>query len=113
MGKFDHLVPPSASKPLLEYVESTDTKELLLPTGHIGLSVSSKSHRQLWPVVADWLRPRSQLDETSNESGTGSTTTTSRSSGRTGGRKKSKSKSKPKSKKKSGARKSKSRSKKK
>ncbi|WP_455392915.1 class III poly(R)-hydroxyalkanoic acid synthase subunit PhaC [[Eubacterium] cellulosolvens] len=71
IGDYDHLVPPTASKPLLDYVGSNDKKELLLPTGHIGLSVSSKSHRILWPQVAEWLRPRSQLesgkDEESNE----------------------------------------------
>ena len=61
IGNYDHLVPPSASKPLLDYVGSEDKKELLLPTGHIGLSVSSKSHRNLWPQVVEWLRPRSQL----------------------------------------------------
>ncbi len=60
IGGYDHLVPPSASKPLLDYVGSTDKKELLLQTGHIGLSVSSKSHRDLWPQVVKWLKPRSQ-----------------------------------------------------
>jgi polyhydroxyalkanoate synthase len=60
IGRYDNLVPPTASKPLLDYVGSTDTKELLLPTGHIGLSVSSKSHRELWPNVVEWLKPRSQ-----------------------------------------------------
>ena len=59
IGQYDNLVPPTATKPLLDYVGSTDKKEILLPTGHIGLSVSSKSHRELWPKVVDWLRPRS------------------------------------------------------
>jgi polyhydroxyalkanoate synthase len=67
IGQYDHLVPPSASKPLLDYVGSSDTKELILPTGHIGLSVSSKSHRVLWPQVADWLRPKSQLPSNKDE----------------------------------------------
>lgn len=67
IGQFDHLVPPSASKPLLDYVDSKDKKELVLPTGHIGLSVSSKSHRELWPKVVEWLRPRSQLGTSSEK----------------------------------------------
>jgi polyhydroxyalkanoate synthase len=29
------------------------------PTGHIGLSVSSSSHADLWPAVADWYAERS------------------------------------------------------
>ncbi len=61
VGGYDHLVPPSASKPLLDYVGSTDKKELFQLTGHIGLSVSSKSHRDLWPKVVEWLKPKSKL----------------------------------------------------
>ena len=32
-------------------------------TGHIGLSVSSKSHAELWPNVAEWFAERSVLDD--------------------------------------------------
>jgi polyhydroxyalkanoate synthase len=62
IGTYDHLVPPSSSKPLLDHVGSKDKMELIMPTGHIGLSVSSKSHRELWPKAVEWLKPRSQLD---------------------------------------------------
>jgi polyhydroxyalkanoate synthase len=68
IGSYDHLVPPSASKPLLDYIGSTDKDELILPTGHIGLSVSSKSHRELWPKVVDWLQPKSQIDSEGDRS---------------------------------------------
>lgn len=61
IGTYDHLVPPSASKPLLEYIGSKDKKEIIASTGHIGLSVSSKAYRELWPKAVEWLRPRSQL----------------------------------------------------
>ena len=67
IGNFDNLVPPTASKPFLDYVGSYDKKELIIPTGHIGLSVSSKSHRDLWPQVVEWLKPRSQLNEISSD----------------------------------------------
>jgi len=62
IGTYDHLVPPVSSKPLLAHVGSKDKLELIMPTGHIGLSVSSKSHRELWPKAVEWLEPRSQLD---------------------------------------------------
>jgi polyhydroxyalkanoate synthase len=61
IGTYDHLVPQASSQPLLNYVGSKETKELILPTGHIGLSVSSKSHRELWPKAVEWLKPRSRL----------------------------------------------------
>ncbi|MGE0492027.1 MAG: alpha/beta fold hydrolase [Vulcanimicrobiota bacterium] len=52
-GSTDHLVPP----------ETTGSREgvfadqtvIEFPTGHIGLSVSSKSHRSLWPQVTEWM----------------------------------------------------------
>jgi polyhydroxyalkanoate synthase len=61
IGTYDHLVPLSSSKPLLDHVGSKDKMELIMPTGHIGLSVSSKTHRELWPKAVEWLKPRSQL----------------------------------------------------
>ncbi len=55
----DHLVLPSQSVPFNEAVSSADRKTIAFPVGHIGLAVSSKSHRDLWPEVANWLGERS------------------------------------------------------
>ena len=54
----DHLVPPESSKAVERYVSSKDKKTIVFPTGHIGLSVSSKSLRELWPKVAQWVIER-------------------------------------------------------
>jgi polyhydroxyalkanoate synthase len=59
MGEYDHLVPPEASKPFNDRVPSSDVTSMEFPTGHIGLSVSSSSHADLWPAVADWYAERS------------------------------------------------------
>ena len=56
----DHLVPPASSLGFNEMTSSKDTKTIVYPTGHIGLSVSSKSLKGLWPEVADWLIERSR-----------------------------------------------------
>jgi polyhydroxyalkanoate synthase len=56
----DHLVPPASSLGFNEMTSSKDTKTVVYPTGHIGLSVSSKSLKGLWPEVADWLIQRSK-----------------------------------------------------
>jgi polyhydroxyalkanoate synthase len=61
VAEYDHLVPPTASKPFNEVVGSTDTTVIEFPTGHIGLSVSSRSHEKLWPQVCDWFAERSVL----------------------------------------------------
>ena len=55
----DHLVPPSSSEPLGELVSSTDVTTRSFPVGHIGMYVSSKSQRDLAPMIAEWLMERS------------------------------------------------------
>jgi polyhydroxyalkanoate synthase len=63
IGTYDHLVPPTMSRTLASATSSTDATTLEIPTGHIGLSVSSKSHRELWPKVAEWLWERGEERE--------------------------------------------------
>ncbi len=57
-GRFDHLVPPEACELLTKKVGSTDTEDICLDTGHIGIYVSSKCQRELVPKIAQWLRER-------------------------------------------------------
>ncbi len=59
VAQHDHLVHPNQSLPLNDVVGSTDRKSINFPAGHIGLAVSSRAHRELWPKVADWLAERS------------------------------------------------------
>lgn len=63
VGEYDHLIPPEASKPFNELTASEDTEVMEFPTGHIGLSVSSKSHAELWPSVCEWYAERSATEE--------------------------------------------------
>ncbi|MFB6108803.1 MAG: class III poly(R)-hydroxyalkanoic acid synthase subunit PhaC [Haloplanus sp.] len=67
IGEYDHLIPPEATKPFNEVIGSDDTEIMEFSTGHIGLSVSSSSHANLWPAVADWLAERSEIDAESDE----------------------------------------------
>ncbi|MCX8175629.1 MAG: class III poly(R)-hydroxyalkanoic acid synthase subunit PhaC [Candidatus Bathyarchaeota archaeon] len=60
LGEHDHIAPPASSIPLLDAVSSSDKEVMALPVGHIGLSVSSKAHKEFWPKVCDWLKKRSQ-----------------------------------------------------
>ncbi|WP_248896893.1 class III poly(R)-hydroxyalkanoic acid synthase subunit PhaC [Haloplanus halobius] len=62
VGEYDHLIPPEASKPFNEKVASDDTEIMEYSTGHIGLSVSSSSHENLWPAVAEWFAERSEAE---------------------------------------------------
>ena len=59
VGHYDHLIPPEASTAINESIPSTDVSVFDAPTGHIGLSVSSTSHEQLWPEVCAWFGARS------------------------------------------------------
>ncbi len=55
----DDLVPPKSTLALHEYVGSRDVQSMSIDAGHIGLAVSSKAHRQLWPKAAMWIADRS------------------------------------------------------
>ncbi|MFB6202327.1 MAG: class III poly(R)-hydroxyalkanoic acid synthase subunit PhaC [Halorhabdus sp.] len=69
VGEYDHLVPPSASKPFNDVIPSTDTEIIEYATGHVGMAVSSSTHEDVWPQVAEWFSERSQLDEASAQEG--------------------------------------------
>ncbi len=64
VAQHDHLVLPSQSLPFNDAVSSADRKAINFPVGHIGLAVSSKSHRDLWPQVVNWLAERSEALKT-------------------------------------------------
>jgi polyhydroxyalkanoate synthase len=61
----DHLVPPCSSIPIHEEISSTDKDVMEFKAGHIGLSISGKAIKQLWPQAAAWLGSRSEKFETS------------------------------------------------
>ena len=54
-GRFDHLVPPSASQALASKTSSCDYTESEINAGHIGVFVSSTSQQQVAPQIAHWL----------------------------------------------------------
>ncbi|MEF8873250.1 MAG: class III poly(R)-hydroxyalkanoic acid synthase subunit PhaC [Candidatus Thermoplasmatota archaeon] len=65
MGEYDTLVPPESSESFTEAIESDDTEIMKASVGHIGLSVSSKVHPDLWGNVADWIKERDEEPLTS------------------------------------------------
>ncbi|MDI6874209.1 MAG: class III poly(R)-hydroxyalkanoic acid synthase subunit PhaC [Actinomycetota bacterium] len=54
----DHLVPPASSIPLNDLVGSEDKTLYGFPGGHIGIYVSSRSQKELAPMVSGWLVER-------------------------------------------------------
>lgn len=56
----DHLVPPSASRPLKDLVGSDDYEEVSFRGGHIGIYVSGRAQREVPQAIADWLSARSR-----------------------------------------------------
>lgn len=55
----DHLVPPASSEGILPRVGSQDVTSKSVRAGHVGLVVSSKARRELWPQATQWLAERS------------------------------------------------------
>ncbi len=60
-GQYDHLVPPEACEQLVKSVGSTDTEDICLKTGHIGIYVSSKFQEAFAPKIANWLKERDTI----------------------------------------------------
>src|SRR5690606_36368092 len=54
----DHLVPPSASKPLGGLIGSSDYSELSFRGGHIGIYVSGRAQKEVPDAIHDWLAKR-------------------------------------------------------
>jgi polyhydroxyalkanoate synthase subunit PhaC len=54
----DHLVPPSASKPLKELVGTGDYTELSFRGGHIGIYVSGRAQKEVPQAIHEWLAAR-------------------------------------------------------
>jgi len=69
VGEYDHIVPPESSKPFNDAVASDDARLIEFSAGHIGISVSSKAHANLWPDVCEWYAERSATDATSARHG--------------------------------------------
>ncbi|WP_126661474.1 class III poly(R)-hydroxyalkanoic acid synthase subunit PhaC [Haloterrigena salifodinae] len=67
VAEYDHLIPPGASKPFNEVIGSDDTETMEFATGHIGMSVSSRSHEELWPQVSEWFEERSNGTDVASE----------------------------------------------
>lgn len=57
-AKQDHLVPPSASIPLKDYVGTKDYTEQAFVGGHIGIYVSGRAQKEVPPSVGKWLDAR-------------------------------------------------------
>jgi polyhydroxyalkanoate synthase len=55
----DHLVPPTSTLAIRDYVSSKFVENMSINAGHIGLAVSSKAHGQLWPDAAMWMADHS------------------------------------------------------
>lgn len=51
----DHIVPPSATRPLKQLVGSKDYQELSFNGGHIGIYVSAKAQAQIPTAITHWL----------------------------------------------------------
>ncbi len=59
MASEDHLVPCGQSAGFNALTHSEDSHSITTQSGHIGLAVGSRPHRELWPKVCEWLAQRS------------------------------------------------------
>jgi polyhydroxyalkanoate synthase len=57
IAKYDDLVEPNSSKALNNVLTGSLDKELFeFKSGHVGLMIGKKAHKELWPKVGDWIK---------------------------------------------------------
>jgi poly(3-hydroxyalkanoate) synthetase len=57
VAKKDDLVEPSSSKALNDVLTETHDKSLIeFNSGHVGLMIGKKAHKELWPTVGEWIK---------------------------------------------------------
>jgi polyhydroxyalkanoate synthase subunit PhaC len=60
VAKRDDLVAPGSSKALNDALTESHDKDLIeFNSGHVGLMIGKKAHKDLWPKVGNWLKKRS------------------------------------------------------
>jgi polyhydroxyalkanoate synthase len=55
----DDLVSASSSKALNNAIGSHDVSTMEFNSGHVGLIIGSRAHKEIWPKVGEWLKVRS------------------------------------------------------
>jgi polyhydroxyalkanoate synthase len=55
----DHIAPRPQTVAIMDLVSSEDRELLEIPGGHVGLMAGSRARSSTWPLIADWLEPRS------------------------------------------------------
>ena len=55
----DDLVTPASSIALNNVIGSKDKSIIKFPSGHVGLIIGQRAHKEVWPKVGGWLKDRS------------------------------------------------------
>lgn len=59
-GSKDYICPLPQAEPTTNLISSQDKKLSILEAGHVGLMAGSAAENELWPLISDWLKPRSE-----------------------------------------------------
>jgi polyhydroxyalkanoate synthase len=59
-GDTDIIVTAEAVKPLMDLISSQDKQFEIVSGGHMGLVSGSQAPLHVWPVITNWLIPRSE-----------------------------------------------------
>lgn len=57
-AEYDHIVPTTASKDLIDYVCAKDKQEIVIKGGHVSLVAGGNAVFRLWPQLDAWLAQR-------------------------------------------------------
>jgi len=59
-ARHDHLVAPASTEGIRPHVSSRDIQSITVEAGHVGLVVSGKAQKCVWPQATQWLAERSR-----------------------------------------------------
>ena len=59
LAQKDDLVAPNSSIALNDAVGSIDKSTIEFQSGHVGLIIGKRAHKEVWPKVGDWLKHHS------------------------------------------------------
>ncbi|HVZ31149.1 MAG TPA: class III poly(R)-hydroxyalkanoic acid synthase subunit PhaC [Polyangiaceae bacterium] len=65
----DHLVAPASTNGIRPHVGSAEVEQMTIDAGHVGLVVSGKAHKTLWPEATRWLMEHSSAPERTRREG--------------------------------------------
>lgn len=55
-ARYDHLIPEASVTALKRVYSGDEYRQIIFSSSHVGLSIGSRAHKELWPLVSGWAK---------------------------------------------------------